>query len=164
MNNKSAGFVVDTMLGRLAKWLRVMGLDAHYQSAYEKMEIENLVKKGRILVTRNRVLTDSLKPSILILSDKVQGQLMEIKRNGLLPKTSKNWFKRCIECNVPLKSVQIDHAQGRIPEYIISQHIEGIHYCPSCKRYFWPGSHRIKMLKQIKEWGLAERKNTNPPL
>jgi uncharacterized protein len=162
MANKSAGFVIDTMLGRLAKWLRVMGHDTHYQSSYKTNEIESLLKKGRILLTRNRALKDSLKPSILIDSDKVQDQLMEIKENGLLPPTSKNWFKRCIRCNIPLQSAHIRDAQGRIPEYIISQNIEGIQHCPSCNRYFWPGSHRLRMLNQLNEWGLSRKENTTP--
>ena len=163
MAKKSAGFVIDTMLGRLAKWLRVMDLDVHYQSSYKKNEIESLLKKGRILLTRNSALKDRLKPSILIYSNKVQDQLMEIKENGLLPATNKNWFKRCIRCNIPLQSVRIRDAQGRIPEYIISQNIEGIQLCPSCNRYFWPGSHRKRMLKQIREWGLPGEENTTPP-
>ena len=163
MNNKSAGFVIDATLGRLAKWLRIMGLDAHYQSTYKKDEIENLLKKGRILLTGNRILKDNLKPSILINSDKVKYQLMQLKNNGLLPATNKNWFKRCIKCNTPLENVQIKDAQGRIPEYIISQNIEGIKQCPSCNRYFWPGSHRERMSKQIQAWGLQGEENTSPP-
>ena len=162
MNDKSDSFVIDATLGRLAKWLRIMGIDAHYQTSYKKMEIENLIKKGRILLTGSRALRDSLKPSILIKSDKVQFQLMEMDKHGLLPKTNDNWFKRCIRCNTPLKSVKIKDAQGRIPEYIVSQNIEGIRHCPSCNRYFWPGSHRGKMLKQIIEWGLANKKTTPP--
>ena len=163
MNIKPAGFVIDTTMGKLAKWLRIMGLDAHYQHSYKKIEIENLLKKGRILLTRNRALKDSLRPSVLIYSDRVQGQLMELKENGLLPATSKNWFKRCIRCNIPLQSAQIEDVQGRIPEYIISQNIEWIQKCTSCNRYFWPGSHRKRMLKQIKDWGIPEEENT-PPL
>ena len=164
MDNKSAGFVIDETLGRLAKWLRIMGIDAHYQSSYKKMEIENLLKNGRILLTGSRTLKDCFKPSILINSDKVQYQLTEMDKHGLLPKTNKNWFKRCIRCNSPLRSVKIEDAPGRIPEYIISQNTDGIQNCPSCNRYFWPGSHREKMLKQLKEWGLAGNKycSTHP--
>jgi uncharacterized protein with PIN domain len=163
MSTKPVEFVIDTMLGRLAKWLRIMGIDAHYQSSYKKMEIECLLKKGRILLTGNRTLKENLNPSILICSDKVQYQLMEIKKNGLLPSTDKNWFKRCIRCNIPLQSVDIDDARGRIPEYIISQNIKGIQRCPSCNRYFWPGSHRERMLEQIKGWGISGEENTSPP-
>ena len=99
MNKKSAVFVVDTTLGRLAKWLRIIGFDAHYQPSYKNMEIENLLKDGRILLTRNKALKDNLRPSILISSDKIQNQLMEIKKIGLLPLTNKNWSRRCIRCN-----------------------------------------------------------------
>ena len=163
MNNQSASFVTDSTLGRLTKWLRVMGCDAYYQSEYKKTEIERLLEKGRILLTKNRTLKSSFTPSILILSDKIQDQLIEINKHGLLPATNQNWFKRCIKCNTPLKSLQIKDAQGRIPEYIISQKIEVIHHCSSCNRYFWPGSHRENMLKQINEWGLLRGENTSPP-
>lgn len=156
--NKPAGFVIDASLGRLAKWLRIMGIDAHYQSSYRKMEIEGLIKSGRILLTGNSTLKNSLKPSILIKSDKVQYQLMEIEKYGLLPKTGNDWFKRCIRCNIPLESAQIEDAQGRIPEYVLSQNIEDIKHCPSCNRFFWPGSHRNRMLKQIREWGILLEK------
>ena len=162
MSFKTVQFVVDTMLGRLAKWLRIMGMDAHYQSSYKSMEIKGLLKKGRILLTGNRTLKESLNPSILIHSDRVQYQLMELKKKGLLPATDENWFKRCIICNIPLQSMQMEDPRGRIPEYIINQNIEGIQRCPSCDRYFWPGSHRERMLRQIKEWELSGGDNTNP--
>ncbi len=164
MNDKSAGFVIDTTMGKLAKWLRIMGIDAHYQHSYKKIEIENLIKEGRILLTRSRALKDDLRPSILIHSEKVQNQLMELKESGLLPATGKNWFQRCIRCNIPLQSVQIEDARGRIPEHTANQNIEWVHKCPSCNRYFWPGSHRERMLKQIKEWGILKKENTTPPL
>ena len=154
MNDTPERFVIDATLGRLAKWLRIMGIDAHYQSSYKKPEIESLVKDGRILLTGSKALRDSLKPSILIYSDKIQYQLMELEKIGLLPKTNNNWFKRCIRCNTPLTSVNMDNTQGRIPEYIISQNIETIQHCSLCNRYFWPGSHRKRMLKQLNEWGI----------
>ena len=155
MKNKPALLVIDPTLGRLAKWLRIMGFDAHYQTSYKNMEIEILLKEGRILMTRSGKLKNSFKPSILISSDKLQDQLMELKKNGFLPVANENWFKRCIACNIPLQSVQLEDARGRIPEYIASQNIRGIKFCPSCNRYLWPGSHRTKMLKQLKNWGLS---------
>ena len=155
MNNKPALLVIDPTLGRLAKWLRIMGFDAHYQTSYKNMEIEALLKEGRTLMTRNRKLKNSLRPSIFISSDKIRDQLMELKENGFLPVANENWFKRCIICNIPLLSVQIEDARGRIPEYIVDQNIGGIKFCPSCNRYLWPGSHRTRMLKQLEIWGLS---------
>lgn len=156
MNNKSVFFVIDPTLGKLAKWLRIMGIDAHYQTTYRNMEIEALLAEGRILLTRNRSLKHTLNPSILITSDRIQDQLIEVKEYGFLPVANDNWFRRCIICNIPLQSVQLEDARGRIPEYIISQNIRGIKFCPSCKRYLWPGSHRTKMINQLKCWGLSD--------
>ena len=155
MNKKSARFVIDPALGRLAKWLRIMGIDAHYQTAYQKLELEILLAEGRILLTRNRALYNRLNPAIFIKSNNIQDQLKELKENGFLPVANKNWFKRCIICNIPLESVQIEDARGRIPEYAASQNIRGVKFCPSCQKHFWPGSHRVNILAQVKNWGLS---------
>ncbi len=154
MIDKMINVAVDPTMGRLAKWLRIMGIDAHYQHEYRFGEIELMLKAGRTLITRNSILHSSHEPSILIISEKIESQLMELKKCGFLPETSDSWFKRCTVCNIPLQSAKIIHARGRIPEYVISQNTKEIKYCPSCERYFWPGSHRKKILKQMKQWGL----------
>jgi uncharacterized protein with PIN domain len=33
--------------------------------------------------------------------------------------------------------------------------MKNIRFCPSCGRYFWPGSHRIRMEKQLNGWGFV---------
>ncbi len=154
MNSESVSFVIDPTLGKLAKWLRIMGFDAHYQTSYNNMEIGIHIKDGRTLLTRNMVLMISHKPSFMIHSDKVQDQLIEMKKYGFLPVAYNEWFRRCIKCNIPLMSVQLEDARGRIPEHVLSQNTGGVKFCPSCKRYLWPGSHRVNMLNQIKNWGL----------
>ena len=147
-------FLVDSMLGRLAKWLRVMGFYAHYQPFYREGEINRLVHDGMLLLSRRRAITEQYKNSLLIDSDKVKWQLQELRDTGYINQQDRTkWFTRCLACNIPLKEISAKDARENIPEYIYYRDKKGIHYCPSCSRHFWPGSHRDHMIRQLEEWG-----------
>ena len=148
-------FLADSMLGRLAKWLRVMGYDTHYQSLYKKGVIRDLIGDGRLLLTRHRPTVDIYPNSLLILSDQVHRQLEEIRARGYLTLDAPQWFGRCLTCNTPLKEASAEDARENIPEYVFYQNITGLRFCSSCRRYFWPGSHTKRMINQLKEWGFT---------
>lgn len=146
-------FLTDTMLGKLAKWLRVMGYDVHYQSYYKKGEIQAYINEGRLLLSRSRSVTELFSNSLLILSNHVKDQIQELMNASLISSDRSRWFTRCILCNAVLNQAKKEEARDRLPEYVFSQNINGIRYCPSCKRYFWPGSHKEKMINLMVEWG-----------
>lgn len=147
-------FLCDTMLGKLAKWLRIMGYDAHYQSYFQKGEIKACLNEGRLLLSSNRPITELFSTSFLILSAQVKDQLQELIDASLITSDRSRWFSRCILCNVVLKQAKKEEARERLPDYVYSQNINGIRSCSSCGRYYWPGSHREKMISMMKEWGL----------
>jgi len=146
-------FLADSMLGRLAKWLRIMGYDTHYQTFYKEDEIGQLAREGRMLLSRHRQRIDQCPHSTHIHSDHVKEQLHEMKNGKCLTPDRSKWFSRCLICNVPLKVAEAENARQNVPEYVFYQNIAGIRFCPSCGRYFWPGSHRQRMIKQLEEWG-----------
>ena len=146
-------FIADSMLGRLAKWLRVMGYDTHYQSFYGENAIGHLVHGGRRLLSRHRPTTDQYPNSVLIRSNHIKEQLHEMRDMDSFTHERSKWFTRCLICNVPLSMAGTEAARKNVPEYVFYQNIKGIHFCPSCGRYFWPGSHRKRMIRQLEEWG-----------
>ena len=156
MNPLETRFVADVMLGRLSKWLRVMGYDAHYQPFYKEGIIDGLVRHGRLLLSRNRRMIDKFNPSMLIVSEHVKIQLREILNKGHISLDSSQWFTRCLVCNTRLKKISMEEARAHIPEYIYTQNPSGMHFCSSCGRYFWPGSHKTRMMNQISEWNLND--------
>jgi uncharacterized protein with PIN domain len=147
-------FLADSMLGRLAKWLRVMGYDTYYQPFYKEGIIGQLIHDGRRLLSRRKAITEQYQNALLILSDHVNEQLQEIKQGGNLTPDRSNWFSRCLICNVRLKEAEAEKARESVPEYVLYENLAGIRFCPSCSRYFWPGSHRERMIRQLEEWGL----------
>ena len=146
-------FIADSMLGRLAKWLRIMGYDTHYQPLYKEGVISQLILEGRRLLSRRRQNTIRYPNSTLILSHHVKDQLRETKEGYTLTYDRSRWFSRCLICNVPLKVTETEDARDNVPEYVFYQTTSGIRLCPSCGRYFWPGTHRERMVKQLEEWG-----------
>jgi len=148
-------FVADVMLGHLSKWLRVMGCDTHYQPFYTSGKIEEFIVDGRLLLSRNRRMIKKYNPSLFIETDHVRTQLQELIKKGCLFPDMSRWFTRCLVCNTLLKKLPLQDAKGQIPEYVYSQNFSGICFCASCGRYFWPGSHKTRMIAQIAEWNLA---------
>ena len=146
-------FVADSMLGKLAKWLRILGYNIHYQSYYKPGVIDQLMKEGRRFLSRHRKVTCRYSDAVLLYSNHVGEQLNELNEKGVLTHDRSKWFSRCLLCNVPLKEVKTDEARENVPEYIFYQNLGGIRFCPSCGRYYWPGTHRKRMLGQLEKWG-----------
>lgn len=147
-------FVADVMVGKLAKWLRVLGYDTHYQPHYSSEAIDGFVTDGRIFLTRHRRRAEKLgNAAVLICGNQVSEQLMELKRELHLEPARSTWFRRCLICNAILRRAREGVADDKIPEYVLYQNTTNISFCPLCGRYFWPGSHRSRMEKQLKEWG-----------
>ena len=146
-------FLADSMLGRLAKWLRIMGYDTHYQSFYTKEDFGPLVQDERTLLSRHAKTTAQYPGSLMLRSDQVQGQLHEIRTGFLFEPDRLRWFTRCLICNVPLKKTQVEHLRLNVPDYVLYENPSQIRVCPSCGRHFWPGSHRERMIRQLENWG-----------
>ena len=146
-------FLADSMLGKLAKWLRVLGYDTLYQPYYRKGAIERLVCEGRRLLSRHKETIERYTNASLIRSNHVKDQLYEMKNRGELTRERSKWFTRCLICNTPLKKADAHTARENVPEHVFYQNIANIRVCPSCGRYFWPGTHRERMIRQLEEWG-----------
>jgi uncharacterized protein with PIN domain len=147
-------FVAEAMLGKLAKWLRMMGYDVVYQRSYREEDLVRLMADGRRLLSR-RLEAQACHPGVIrVRSDHVGEQLNELNRLGCLKLDRSRFFTRCLLCNVLLKEADPEAARSSLPDYVFHENPSGILYCPGCGRFFWPGTHRDRMLKQLEDWGL----------
>lgn len=148
-------FAADTMLGRLAKWLRVLGYDTHYQSYYHPGQLEFLVREERRLITRDAKKCYLDARAVFLRHDTLSEQLVELISLFRLKPDPDRWFLRCLRCNGLLETVPDARAREGVPEYVFYENRGQIKACNDCGRYFWPGSHRARMAKQLYAWGLA---------
>ena len=143
-------FVLDTMLGRLARWLRAMGYDSLYLGPAEDRHLLQLARnQTRILVTRDRALARLAEPhSCLIRGERVDDQILEAVQRLALCTDDAEWLSRCLECNTPLHRVDREEVFERVPPFIYLTQ-ERFATCPSCNRVFWHGTHADEMLRRI---------------
>jgi hypothetical protein len=150
-------FVVDTMLGRLARWLRAMGYDTAYPGRAEDGWLLALaIAEDRILVTRDVSLARLAGPrGCLIRSEHVDGQLAEaVKALALVPSQG-HWLSRCLSCNATLERRAKETVHAQVPERVFRTQTEFM-ACPGCARVYWWGSHADRILARLE--GLFRRR------
>ncbi|MCS6842169.1 MAG: Mut7-C ubiquitin/RNAse domain-containing protein [Roseiflexus sp.] len=139
-------FVLDTHLGRLAAYLRMLGYDCLYRNDAHDAELARLAHdEQRILLTRDLGL---LKRSTVIYGAFVREviptrQIVEVMRRfNLAP--APTVFQRCMRCNsltAPVSKVEIDH----LLEPKTRQYFDTFRRCPVCGKIYWQGSHYNRM-------------------
>jgi uncharacterized protein with PIN domain len=156
MSDELPRLLVDGMLGRLAKWLRLLGYDTVYDNAASDPELARRSRaEGRILVTRDRELSArrGLR-TLLIRSEKLEEQVEEVRDAFASP--SPTPLSRCAVCNAELETVSPADVVSLVPPYVLKTQSE-FRRCPGCGRVYWPGTHLEEMQKQMKEFPPAER-------
>jgi uncharacterized protein with PIN domain len=145
-------FVADRMLGKLAKWLRVLGHDTLYLSRAGDKEILAGLHEGRILLTRNRRAGSWHEHGrvLVIKANDPEDQLREVIQHLHLSLVSDDLFSRCLRCNRDLTELRREEAIGAVPEYVWHSH-HRFYYCGSCERIFWAGSHPARMRQRLEE-------------
>ena len=142
-------FVCDVMLGKLAKYLRILGFDAVYAASPAALDRCRVHDGDRILLTRRKGPSPFAR-TVRIESENAAEQLREMKAL-IKPAISRSAvFGRCIECNVALIEADKADVEPRVPEFVY-HHYRLFKICPSCKRVYWEGSHTSGMAALLKE-------------
>jgi uncharacterized protein len=135
------------MLGRLARWLRVIGADT-LQLPVETPDavlVQRARADARVLLTRDRHLIRELRPERvwLVQSESPLEQLADLVRQFEMPRPAE-LLTRCLLCNSPLLAVEPDAARAAVPPS--AQGLPGpVRRCPACGRVYWRGSHVRRM-------------------
>jgi uncharacterized protein with PIN domain len=143
-------FLADAMLGRLAKWLRILGHDTAYFPELEDSQLVRIARaEERTLLTRDRELTRRKGVrSLLIESDRFEEQLGQLLRDLDLDCTHQT--PRCPRCNAALLPIAKEEISARVPRYVLSRHND-FTLCPGCNKVYWKGTHWQRMRERIDE-------------
>lgn len=150
--------LADGMLGRLAKWLRLLGYDTAYDNSADDAELARRARaEGRVLLTRDHELAGrrGLR-TLLIQSEVLEEQVQQVQDTlggPLHPALS-----RCSVCNVALEAVTPEEIADRVPPYVLRTQTE-FRRCPGCGRVYWPGTHLQAMRKQMERFTTEEPDN-----
>jgi uncharacterized protein with PIN domain len=145
-------FVADRMVGRLARWLRLLGADVLSDPSLNGAQLLKQARaEGRIMLTRDKRLR--LAPDVLMIeSDAFRDQIRQVlTRFPFDPR--RHAFTRCSECNQELRRVTRDVVARRVPPFIYASHQE-FAVCDKCGRIFWSATHLERVISEFKSIGL----------
>jgi uncharacterized protein with PIN domain len=147
-------FVVDHNVGKLARWLRLMGYDARFFRGGSDAELVTIaLKEGRIIVTRDtrimqrRLVTNGKLKALLIESDQPLKQIRQLI-DSLHLDYRFNPFSLCPECNQPLVERRKAEVKELVPPYVFKTQ-DQFRQCPSCQRIYWRGTHWRAMTQRL---------------
>ncbi len=150
-------FVVDVNLGRLARYLRLLGFDTWYRNDYRDRELAELAgREGRILLTRDRRLLHHAQVThgYFVRATHPQAQVREVFRRLDLYRAARP-FHRCTLCNAPVAPVAKEAIWDRLPPK--TRHAcDEFQICRGCGAIYWKGSHYENMAQFVQEI-LAQR-------
>lgn len=143
-------FAADSTVGKLARLLRLTGLDTFGAGAFPDLALPELATaEHRILLSRNRELLRRKTATHGYLIKKIipEQQLVEVIEffdlgHHLRP------FSRCMACNGRLRQIDKQKIITRL-EPLTRIHYHTFQQCPQCARIYWAGSHQEKMAKLL---------------
>ena len=155
-------FIVDNNVGKLAKWLRIMGYDALFFTEEDDGKMVKVaLAQNRVILTkdtqimRRRLVTSGRLRAVLIEDSDPKAQLRQIVDVLKLDYQFRP-FSICLECNQSLVERDKDEVRDLVPPYVFkaqSQYME----CPYCHRIYWRGTHWQAMSRELDR--LADESN-----
>jgi uncharacterized protein with PIN domain len=140
------------MLGSLARWLRFFGYDAAFlePGPEDRLLAERARAEDRWLLTRDRDLAAVGPRTVLIRSEGLEAQLVEVfSRLDLRPEATLE-HARCGECNGVLAEASREEVAGVTPPHVLAT-APRFRRCAGCGRVYWRGSHSERILERIKK-------------
>lgn len=142
-------FIADAMLGRLARWLRLLGFDTLYYPDIKDRELLRLaMRERRFILTRDThfLKIKGLKNLHLLRSDKPIEQITEVL--ALFP-IQGSGEGRCASCNGVLCEIgEKTLVRDLVPEYVFLE-CSGFLRCEACGKVYWGGTHLKRFRRML---------------
>ena len=164
MRSGTMRFITDIMLGRLARWLRLLGQDTRSDVAEDAEIIKVASDESRILISRDRGLVEKAAKggvkSLYIAAPDLKTQIVDLWRGlGLSEIVLDPDLSRCPICNGDLSSIGKDGVEKDVPPKVLEYH-EDFWKCRGCGKTYWMGTHWDNMKKQINDANSALARGT----
>ncbi len=145
-------FAAERTLGKLVKWLRLLGFDTIFESESSSDTFFEGLQPGQILLTRTQSIHERYgsQRHVFIESNDPRDQLKQVIHELGIVFQDTRPFSRCLRCNVEITEIEKDAVFGKVPDYIWETN-DIFQTCPACQRIYWPGSHTQQSMKRLDE-------------
>jgi len=146
-------FICDDNLGKLARYLRLMGFDTVFITPISDAQlIATALKENRLIITRDRRLAERIESErvAIVDTDFPDKQLLEVLAKFNPPIERQQFFSRCLICNEPCHEISPDDIKDKVFPYILRTKSQ-FRQCPKCQRIFWQGSHYKRMYDKLNQ-------------
>jgi uncharacterized protein len=146
-------FIADENVGKLGRWLRLLGFDTILFSGDDRDLIRQALAEDRIILTRDthialvRPAVGGILKVVTFATDRPEEQICRVIHElGIKDLTRP--LTRCLECNTSLADITREEAQGRVPSYVYQTQVQFV-ACPGCRRIYWRGTHWQALQKRL---------------
>jgi len=161
-------FVADSMLGSVARKLRIFGFDTLYLAHVEDSEVLKIgVDQDRVILTADReffkrIVKAKAKGVLVGGSDETEDLVHILEKNGIGSVDGIGIESRCSMCNGELAEIDHRDARAEIPEKVALNH-KSFFKCAVCGKLYWEGSHirRIRELAGAIDFRLAGKAHSD---
>ncbi len=154
-------FIVDQNVGKLARWLRMMGYDSLFFTGEDDgAMVKQALVEGRVILTRDteimqrRVVSEGRLRAVLFRSETPEQQMRQLLGEFDLIGLARP-FTLCLECNQPLVPRSREEVKDCVPPYVYATQTQYME-CPACRRLYWRGTHWEAMKRKLEEIGSRE--------
>jgi uncharacterized protein with PIN domain len=145
-------FILTDELGRLSRWLRILGFDTVVEKDKSSLVLRSL-REDRIILTRDSKMSRFTGTRMVkVHSDFVEKQLAQVIHELGIKVEKDSLFKLCIICDEELVPAEKGSVKELVPAYVY-QTQENFMKCPKCNRVYWQGSHWELVNKFLEELG-----------
>lgn len=148
-------FITDGMLGKLTRWLRLLGFDVEYANDMEDKKLMTRAKKEkRILLTRDLELFRQAYAhsvgSFLVEGTTEAERLACLAKEYGFPLEIDVAVSRCPKCNTQIKAVPKHSVAEKVEEATFAYYNE-FWQCPNCGQIYWQGAHWKRIINTLDE-------------
>ena len=147
-------FVADAMLGKLTRWLRLLGAKVFFSESKNGDEaIKRAMKEKAVLLTRNEALAakagDYAQTMLFKTNDSFQQLRTVMKKFGLKAESSPS-FALCPKCGGKIKRIAKAKVKRKVFPRVFKQQ-KRFWECGQCKQIYWKGSHYARIGDRLKK-------------
>ena len=152
---KEPKFITDGMLGKLTRWLRILGHDVEYTGSMNDKElIQKAKKEDRVLLTRDvelyRQAAAKGAEAFLIENPNQTANLASLAKRFKLRLEVNVKISRCPKCNGTIRTVSKAEVVDKIPATTSSNYNE-FWQCKECGQVYWRGAHWNRIEKTLED-------------